>query len=60
MKVKELMHELAKFNPEQEIIISSDEELNTTFTKLEVADLEDRETPTAVIYGLSGSEEDNI
>ena len=60
MKVKELMHELAKFNPEQEIIISSDEELNTTFTKLEVADLEDRETPTAVIYGLAGSEEDNI
>ena len=60
MKVKELMHELAKFNPEQEIIISSDEELNTTFTKLEVADLEDREIPTAVIYGLAGSEEDNL
>jgi len=59
MLIKELKRELAKFDDEALVIISSDEELNTLFEKFEVAELEDvKEGPEVVIYGLSGSERD--
>ena len=57
MKIKELIEELKKFeNTADEVLISSDEELNTLFRKFEVAQLDDR-SRCIVIYGLSGSEE---
>lgn len=57
MLIKELKRELAKFDDEALVIISSDEELNTLFEKFEVAELEDvKEGKEVVIYGLSGSE----
>jgi len=59
MLIKELKRELAKFDDEALVIISSDEELNTLFEKFEVAELEDvKEGKEVVIYGLSGSERD--
>jgi len=54
MKVKELMEKL-KGRENFEILVSSDEELNTLFAKFEVAELEDKPR-TLVIYGLPGSE----
>ena len=59
MLIKELKRELAKFDDEALVVISSDEELNTLFEKFEVAELEDgKEGKEVVIYGLSGSERD--
>jgi len=59
MLIKELKRELAKFDDEALVIISSDEELNTLFEKFEIAELEDvKEGKEVVIYGLSGSERD--
>lgn len=59
MLIKELKRELAKFDDEALVIISSDEELNTLFEKFEIAELEDvKEGKAVVIYGLSGSERD--
>ena len=59
MLIKELKRELAKFDDEALVIISSDEELNTLFEKFEIAELEDvKEGKEVVIYGLSGSEID--
>jgi hypothetical protein len=58
MKVKELIAELSKFNHEAEILVSSDEELNTLYKGLEVAEIEDLEEKPVVIYGLSGTEKE--
>ena len=58
MKVKELITELKKFNPNTEFLVSSDEELNTLYTRWEVAGLTD--TDEVVIYGFSGSEQEEI
>ncbi len=54
MKVKELIKELQKCEPEHEVLVSSDEELNTLYSNVEVALLEGE--TRVVIYGLSGSE----
>jgi predicted glycosyltransferase len=54
MKVKELIKELQKFEPEAIFFVSSDEELNTIYHKYQVATLENKSQ--VVIYGLSGSE----
>ena len=56
MKIKELIKELNKFNQDNEVLISSDEELNTLFNGFEVAELSDKNN-CIVIYGLSGTEE---
>jgi len=62
MQVKELIKELKKFNQEAELLVSSDEELNTLFTRWEVALLEEESNKKdqVVIYGFSGSEQDSI
>jgi len=54
MKVKELIKELKKFNQEHNVLVSSDEELNTMYKKFEIARLEGENN--IVFYGLSGSE----
>lgn len=56
MTIKELRQYLASFEPEAEVLVSSDEELNTMFSKFEVAVLEEEDNNRVVIYGLSGSE----
>jgi predicted glycosyltransferase len=55
MKVKDMITLLQKLPPEYNIVVSSDEELNTLYEKFEIALLDDNEI---VIYGLSGSEID--
>lgn len=57
MKVREVIEELKGFNPEAEFIVSSDEEMNSLFTKFGIADLENnKEVKDVVIYGYTGSE----
>ncbi len=54
-KVKELIKDLKTINPESEVLISSDEELNALFKDFQISELSDRKN-TIVIYGLSGSQ----
>lgn len=54
MRVKELIKILEKANPEAELWLGSDEELNTLFANIQVSYLDDKFH--LVIYGLSGSE----
>jgi hypothetical protein len=54
MKVKQLVEFLKKCDQEKEIIVSSDEELNTLYTKFQVCFLED--IGKYCIFGLSGTE----
>ena len=54
LKVKELIEDLKNFNPEAQVIISSDEELNCLFKGIDITNLEDKNK--IVIYGLSGLE----
>jgi hypothetical protein len=61
MKVKELIQHLKQFSQEAEVLVSSDEELNTLYKMFEVAELtnneeEDDDNDQIVIYGLSGHE----
>ena len=63
MTIKKLIAELSKFELTANVVISSDEELNTIYNDFEVAVLgEDDDTTTTqkvVIYGLSGSESED-
>lgn len=52
MKIKELIKKLKLYNPEDIILVSSDEELNTLYGELEVASIGGE---MSVIYGLDGS-----
>lgn len=54
MKIKELIERLQSLNGEAEILVSSDEELNTLFQKFEICLLEGEDK--YCIFGLSGSE----
>ena len=54
MKVKELITTLQGFDQGASVLVSSDEELNTLFTRFEVSRLKGKRH--IVIYGLSGSE----
>ena len=54
MNVKELIEHLKQFEQTAEVLISSDEELNTLYDGFEVANLSDSDKPQIVIYGLSG------
>jgi len=58
MKVKELIEHLKQFEQTAEVLISSDEELNTLFKGFEVAVYgeDDSDIKQIVIYGLSGEE----
>ena len=56
MQVKELKKYLESFDQEAQVLVSSDEELNTMFSKFEVAVLGEDDNNRVVIYGLSGSE----
>jgi len=56
MKVKELIEMLKGFENDN-VLFSSDEELNTLRSDGQVATLSDRQS-TLVIYGLDGSEID--
>lgn len=57
MKIKELIEELKKFDPEAKFLVSSDEELNVLYEGFEVAQLgEDITIKQVVIYGLTGRE----
>lgn len=52
--VEQVIEELKKFNPKDQFVVSSDEELNQLFWGFEIARAEDE--PRVVIYGLSGRE----
>lgn len=54
MKVKEFIERLKRVNPSADVLVSSDEELNSLFSGIEISYLEDKST--IVIFGLSGSE----
>jgi len=54
MKIKEFIKKLQEFNQEAEVLVSSDEELNTIFNDVEVTYLTDR--TSIIIWGNSGSE----
>ena len=58
MNVKELIEHLEQFEPTAEVLVSSDEELNTLFRGFEVAVYgeDDSDIKQIVIYGLSGEE----
>lgn len=56
MTIKELKKYLESFDQEAQVLVSSDEELNTMFQKFEVAVLGEDDNNRVVIYGLSGSE----
>ena len=59
--VAEVIAELQKFEPTAQVLVSSDEELNTLFYGFEIAQLGDSEEPQeqkVVIYGLSGQEQE--
>lgn len=56
MKVNELIQHLKQFPQNSEVVISSDEEMNTLYTNFQVAILEDVKNPSIVFFGLSGSE----
>ena len=58
MKVEELIEHLKQFEQTAEVLISSDEELNTLYKGFEVAVLgeDDDIIKQIVIYGLSGEE----
>lgn len=63
MNVKELivkLYPIYKKNKEADILLSSDEELNTMFKDIEVAELTDMGKETYVIWGNSGSEVDEF
>ena len=53
MIVAELIEVLKGFPQETKVLVSSDEELNTMFEKIQIGDLKDGRL---VFYGLSGSE----
>lgn len=55
MKVKELIYHLSRFDPEAQVLIGSDEELNTLYEGFEVSPLEGT-VGEVVIYGLTGEE----
>ena len=58
MTVKELIKELEQHYQDAEILVGSDEELNTIRNGIEVAQLEnDQELNQVIIYGLDGSEQ---
>ena len=54
MKVKELINQLKQYKPTDNIVVSSDEELNAMFEGFQVAQLNGEER--IVIYPLSGTE----
>jgi hypothetical protein len=56
MTIKELKHFILELPDEAEFVISSDEELNTIYSKWEVVELEKDNEPVYCIYGFSGTE----
>lgn len=56
MKVKELIKTLENYQPNAEVLLSSDEELNVLFRRVEINYLDD--SKKIVLFGLSGSEVD--
>lgn len=60
MKVKELIEELNKYEQNADILVSSDEELNTIYSFIDLSYLgeEDEDNERVVIWGCSGSEVD--
>jgi len=60
MNIKELIEHLKQFEPTAEVLIGSDEELNTLYKGFEVAVLgeDDDFIKQVVIYGLSGQEQE--
>lgn len=56
MKVKELIKALKDLEQERNIVVSSDEELNTIYKDFEICELEGEKR--YCIFGLSGSEDD--
>lgn len=59
VKVRALIRELFKFPPDADVLLSSDEELNTLFRDVQVAQLGKPEQKQVVLWGNSGSETDD-
>ena len=58
MKIKELIKQLQQLNQEAEILLGSDEELNTLYKDIQVEYYNDENQ--SVIWGNSGSEIDEV
>lgn len=60
MKVKELIEELNKYEPNADIFVSSDEELNTIYSFIDLSYLGETEEDEdkVVMWGCSGSEKE--
>ena len=57
MKVKELINKLKAFNQEADVLVSSDEELNTLFQGIEMSYYgEEDSQDKVVLWGNSGTE----
>jgi len=56
MKIKELKQILEQLDENKNIVLSSDEELNTIFNKIELCELDDEDR--YCLFGLSGSEDE--
>jgi len=59
MKVKEFIKELQNYNPEAEILLGCDEELNTIFKDVQCSYLGE-DNSQVVLWGNSGSELDDM
>jgi hypothetical protein len=59
MKLADFIKQLQQFDQDAEILVSSDEELNTLYTDIGVSYLgEDNDTSKVVVWGNTGSELD--
>jgi len=54
MKVKDFIKKLQGFNQEAKVLLGNDEELNTVYSDVEVAEYEDNSK--IILWGNSGSE----
>jgi len=56
MIIKELIKKLSTLKQDNDILLSSDEELNTIYRDIEICEIEDENK--YCLFGLSGSEEE--
>lgn len=60
MTIKQLITKLQSFPETSTILLGSDEEFNTIFTKFEVSELESKIGNEIIIWPYSGSEQEDI
>lgn len=60
IRVKDLIATLQMFHPEEQVVVSNDEELNSLYWGFEVAQLGDKKDKKVVLYPLSGQEMEEL